>query len=69
MDDDYFIGNKLSKNDFFYVKNGKILPVIPTDIFLKQIEKLLKKIVNFIKKKQNIVKKNKTMIFLAIQNF
>ena len=69
MDDDYFIGNKLSKNDFFYVKNGKILPVIPTDIFIKIDRKLLKIIANFIKKRQNIVKKNKTVIFLAIQNF
>ena len=43
MDDDYFIGNKLSKNDFFYVKNGKILPVIPTDIFIKIDRETIKK--------------------------
>ena len=35
MDDDYFIGNKLKKDDFFYVDNGKVLPVIPTNIFIK----------------------------------
>ncbi len=35
MDDDYFIGNKLEKNDFFYVKNGKVLPLITTSNFMK----------------------------------
>ena len=39
MDDDYFIGNKLEKNDFFYVKEGKVVPSIVTSHFLK-IEKI-----------------------------
>ena len=44
MDDDCFIGKKLNKSDFFYNKNGKILPVIPT--------------YNFVKIDKNDVKKN-----------
>ena len=35
MDDDYFIGHKLKKRDFFYVKNGKVLPLIITSNFVK----------------------------------
>ena len=35
MDDDYFIGDKLKKNDFFHVENGKVIPSIITSIFLK----------------------------------
>ena len=35
MDDDYFIGKKLKKSDFFYVKNGKVLPIITTTHFEK----------------------------------
>ena len=35
MDDDYFIGSKLSKSDFFYVKNGKVVPLIITSHFIK----------------------------------
>ena len=39
MDDDCFIGKKLKKSDFFYVKNGKVFPLIITSKFLK-IDKL-----------------------------
>ena len=35
MDDDCFIGNKLEKTDFFYVKSGKVVPLIITSNFLK----------------------------------
>ena len=35
MDDDCFIGTKLEKKDFFYVKNGKVVPLIITSNFLK----------------------------------
>ena len=35
MDDDYFIGKRLLKKDFFYVENGKVLPFIITSKFLK----------------------------------
>ena len=35
MDDDCFIGRKLEKSDFFYVKSGKVVPAIITSNFLK----------------------------------
>ena len=35
MDDDCFIGSKLKKNDFFYVRNGNVAPLIITSNFLK----------------------------------
>ena len=35
MDDDYFIGDKIKKSDFFYVDNGKVIPFIVTSNFLK----------------------------------
>ena len=35
MDDDYFIGKNLTKKDFFYVENGKVVPYIITSKFLK----------------------------------
>ena len=35
MDDDYFIGSKLEKSDFFYVQNGKVVPLIITWNFEK----------------------------------
>ena len=38
MDDDYFIGKFLNKNDFFYVDNGKVVPLIITSNLIK-IEK------------------------------
>ena len=35
MDDDYFIGKKLKKNDFFYVQYGKVIPLITCSQFFK----------------------------------
>ena len=35
MDDDCFIGSKLEKTDFFYVKHGKVVPLIITSNFIK----------------------------------
>ena len=35
MDDDYFIGKKLEKSDFFYVEKGKVVPSIVSSNFLK----------------------------------
>ena len=35
MDDDYFIGKKLKKSDFFYVENGTVVPSIVSTNFLK----------------------------------
>ena len=46
MDDDYFIGKKLKKNDFFYVEQGRVVPSIVTSNFMKidpkSVEKNLK---------------------------
>ena len=64
MDDDYFIGNKLRKNGFFYVKNGKILPVIPTDIFIKIDRETNEKNCEFYKEKaEHSKEKQKSDIF------
>ena len=51
MDDDCFIGNKLRKNDFFYVDNGRVLPVIPTYNFIKLNKKNIEKKYLIYKKK------------------
>ena len=38
MDDDYFIGKRINKSDFFYVENGRVVPSIITTHFI-QIER------------------------------
>ena len=43
MDDDYFIGNKLQKSDFFHVNEGKVVPSIITSNFLKLDIKFIQK--------------------------
>ena len=43
MDDDYFIGSKLEKSDFFHIKDGKVLPSIVTSNFLKLDKLTIKK--------------------------
>ena len=35
MDDDYFFGKKLEKKDFFYIKNGIVIPLITNANFIK----------------------------------
>ena len=47
MDDDYFIGKKLEKKDFFYVKNGKVIPLITNANFIKMDRDSVKKILSF----------------------
>ena len=69
MDDDYFIGNKLSKNDFFYVKNGKILPVIPTDIFIKMDRETIKKNCEFYKEKAEHSKEEQNYDIFSYSKF
>ena len=55
MDDDYFIGQPLNKNDFFYEDNGKILPtLITSDYYEMNKESLEKKLKNYESKIQNI---------------
>ena len=56
MDDDYFIGKKLEKSDFFYVKRGKVVPSIVTSNFLKIEQKSVEENCELYEKK---VKSNK----------
>ena len=56
MDDDCFIGNKLEKSDFFYIKNGKIIPLIVTSNFLKMDKKTVENNCELYKKKIEIKK-------------
>ena len=56
MDDDYFIGKKLKKSDFFYVENGKVVPSIVSTNFLKIEQKSVQENCELYEKK---VKENK----------
>ena len=47
MDDDYFIGKNLEKSDFFYVKNGKVIPLITNANFLKMNRYSVKKSIKY----------------------
>ena len=47
MDDDYFIGKNLEKRDFFYVKNGKVIPLITNANFLKMNRYSVKKSIKY----------------------
>ena len=60
LDDDYFIGDKLEKTDFFYVENGKVLPSIPTSKFLKINKIYAQKKREVFYKKSKISKKEQT---------
>ena len=51
MDDDYFIGKKLKKTDFFYVNDGKILPSIINSNFFKIDKNSSQKKYDFYKKR------------------
>ena len=56
MDDDCFIGSKLEKSDFFYIKNGKVVPSIITSNFLKIDQKIVRKNCEIYKKKAKMSK-------------
>ena len=51
MDDDYFIGKKMKKSDFFYVNNGEIFPNIITYNFIKIDKQLTMKNCDYYLKK------------------
>jgi len=51
MDDDCFIGSKLEKSDFFYVKNGKVVPSIITSHFIKLDKKIIESNCDIYRKK------------------
>ena len=54
MDDDYFIGSNLEKSDFFYVKNGKVVPTITTSNFIKIDHQSVDNNINLYEKKAKI---------------
>ena len=54
MDDDYFIGSKLEKSDFFYIENGNVVPLITTSHFLKINHKTVQNKTNFYRKLKKI---------------
>ena len=56
MDDDYFIGKKLEKSNFFYVEDGKVVPSIVSTNFIKIEQKSVLENCELFKKK---VKANK----------
>ena len=54
MDDDCFIGKKLKKDDFFYVKEGKVVPSIITSNFIKIDKRSVQNYCNLYEKKAKI---------------
>ena len=74
MDDDYFIAQPCSKNEFFYEENGKILPALVTsDYYEMQKENLLNRLsTNLVKKGCNDphsvtgfnIQQSRTLIFM-----
>lgn len=68
MDDDCFIGNKLDKKDFFYVKNGKVAPLITTSKFLKIKKEEVVKKMEFYGKKAKLSKEEQNQdIFVYVK--
>ena len=57
MDDDYFIGKKMKKRDFFYVKDGEVFPNIITYNFIKIDKQLTEKNCNYFLKKAKLNQK------------
>ena len=53
MDDDYFIGGELNKNDFFYEENGTIFPSLVTSDYYEINKKVLQERMNLYLKKRN----------------
>ena len=77
MDDDYFIGNKLEKSDFFQVENGKVVPSIITSNFVKVDKESSQKFCDYFEKKAKFSKEeqnndiflySKYLTFLYILN-
>jgi hypothetical protein len=69
MDDDYFIGKKLEKNDFFYVKNGKVVPLITNANFIKIDQDSLKKDIKFYKKIAKMQKEEQNGYYFKFSQF
>ena len=60
MDDDYFIGSKLKKSDFFYVDKKKVFPSIVTSYFIEIEKEMVVKYRDLFRKKAltNILEQN-----------
>lgn len=60
MDDDYFIGQKLKKTDFFYVNKDKVVPAIVSSSFLRIDKNIIEKNYNLFKKKAYMSKEEQS---------
>ena len=69
MDDDCFIGNKLEKNDFFHVEEGKVVPSIITSIFFKMNKIFVQKNCQLYEKKAKMSKKEQTGDIFSYSRF
>ena len=68
MDDDFFIAKKLEKKDFFYIKNGKVVPFIVTSNFLEiNQENINKNIKIYEAKAKNSKEEQNEDIFLYVK--
>ena len=56
MDDDCFIGNKIQKSDMFYVKKGRVTPLIITSNILKVDKESVQKQLEIYEKKAKLTK-------------
>lgn len=63
MDDDYFIGKQLNKSNFFYVENGKVVPLIIANRFLEETYKSSNRNHNFFRWLTKKWKKEQTYPF------
>ena len=69
MDDDYFIGNKLEKSDFFYVENRKVIPLIVTSNFLQIDKKTIQKKCELYKIKSKMSKEEQNSVIFDYSNY
>ena len=68
MDDDFFIAKKLEKKDFFYVKNGNVVPLIITSNFLEIDKENIKKNIEIYETKaKNSKEEQNEDIFLYVK--
>ena len=68
MDDDLFIAKKLNKKDFFYIKNGKVVPLIVTSNFLEINKENVKKNIEIYETKaKNTKEEQNEDIFLYVK--
>jgi hypothetical protein len=69
MDDDYFIGQKLKKSDFFYVQKNKIIPAIISSSFLNINKSMVEKNHKKLRKKVYMSKEEQNSIAFSYSIF